>query len=103
MCKLGSTDNSADPFLLWRDEAGYCGIWRDMAEYGGIFCGMRRKVAGCHVGGGDLYDKTIVKFKHPTRDYDVYATLDACHMLKNACNCLGDLGAIRNGKGEIIM
>ena len=48
------------------------------------------------------YDKFTVKFKHPTRDYHVYGTLDACHMLKNARNCLGDLGFIKNSSGGVI-
>ena len=51
---------------------------------------------------GNSYEQFTVKFKHPTRDYFVYGTLDACHMLKNARNCLGDLKFLKNGTGEII-
>lgn len=49
----------------------------------------------------DDIDTSVVKFKHPTRDYYVYATLDACHMLKLARNCLGDLGHIQSDTGVI--
>jgi len=37
------------------------------------------------------YEETKTFFKHPTRDYCVYATLDSCHMLKLARNTLFDL------------
>ena len=48
------------------------------------------------------YDKIKVSFPHPTRDYDVYAILDACHMVKLARNALGDLGVLKNATNEII-
>ena len=67
MGKQGSTDNSADPFLLWRDEAGYCGTWRKMAENGGIFCGMRRNEAesrGVPCGGGPQWYSRDKKDEH---------------------------------------
>ena len=41
------------------------------------------------------YDKMDVSFKHPTRDYPVYTTLDACHMQKLAQNALVTLGVFR--------
>ena len=44
----------------------------------------------------------VIKFKHLTRDYFVYATLDACHMLKLAHNALGNLGTFKASVGEII-
>ena len=49
----------------------------------------------------DSIDTTIVKFKHPTRDYYLYSTLDACHMLKLARNCLGDCKHIQSNTGII--
>ena len=48
------------------------------------------------------YDEMVVRFKHPTRDYFVYATLDACHMIKLARNALGDMGNLYNAQGETI-
>ena len=50
----------------------------------------------------DKYDTMIVKFKHPTRDYFVYSTLDACHMLKLARNALGNLGSFKTSDWESI-
>ena len=37
------------------------------------------KLLGCTFP--DSFKEMKVKFKHPTRDYYVYGTLDACHML----------------------
>ena len=30
------------------------------------------------------FETMVTEFKHPTRDYYVYCTLDACHMIKLA-------------------
>ena len=58
------------------------------------------KLLGCTFP--DNFENMNVKFKHPTRDYHVYGTLDGCHMLKLARNALGDLGKIRSPEGNII-
>ena len=39
------------------------------------------KALGC-IFTDDFFSMNV-KFKHPSRDYYVYATLDACHMLKS--------------------
>ena len=39
------------------------------------------------------FETMVTEFKHPTRDYYVYCTLDACHTIKFAKNALGDLAA----------
>ena len=48
------------------------------------------------------YEKMIVSFKHPSRSYNVYGILDACHMVKLARNALGDYGEFYSGSGNII-
>ena len=48
------------------------------------------------------YDKMVVSFKHPTRPYNVYSILDACHMVKLARNTLGDYGKFHSGSGHVI-
>ena len=58
------------------------------------------KMLGCVFT--DNFHTTNVKFKHLSRDYYVYAMLDACHMLKLARNCLGDLGKILSPDGKVI-
>ena len=37
------------------------------------------------------YDKIVTNFKHPSRDYQCYATLDAFHMLHLSQNAFRDL------------
>ena len=44
----------------------------------------------------------VIKLKHPTRDYSVYCTLDACHMIQLARNALGDLGCFKTADGKLI-
>ena len=44
----------------------------------------------------------ITKVKHPIRDYYVYCTLDACHMIKFARNALGDVGYFKTADGKLI-
>ena len=48
------------------------------------------------------FETMVTKFKHPTRDYYVYCTLDACHMIKLARNALGDLGCFKTVDGKLI-
>ena len=40
------------------------------------------------------YDKILTSFKYPTKDCQVHAILDACHMLKLARTALEDLNNI---------
>ena len=47
------------------------------------------------------FETMITKLKHPTRDYYVYCTLDACHMIKLARNALGDLGCFKTADGKL--
>ena len=46
--------------------------------------------------------KSALSFKHPTRPYNVYSILDACHMVKLARNTLGDYGKFHSGSGHVI-
>ena len=48
------------------------------------------------------FETVLTKFKHPTMDYFVYCTLDACHMIKLARNALGDLGCFKTANGKLI-
>ena len=48
------------------------------------------------------FETMVTKFKHPTMDYYVYCTLDACHMIKLARNALGDLGCFKTADGKLI-
>ena len=50
----------------------------------------------------DSFETMVTKFKHPTMDYYVYCTLDACHMIKLARNALGDLGCFKTANGKLI-
>ncbi|EFN74744.1 THAP domain-containing protein 9, partial [Camponotus floridanus] len=47
------------------------------------------------------YESIVNSFKHPTRDYNVYVILDACHMLKLARNALADFKEFRTDDGNI--
>ena len=58
------------------------------------------KLLGCKFGKD--FDAFVPTFKHPSRDYLVYGIPDACHMLKNARNCLGNLKILKNASGEEI-
>ena len=58
------------------------------------------KLLGCVFGA--TYDSFVTTFKHPSRDYVLYGIPDACHMLKNARNCLGNLKILKNSSGGII-
>ena len=58
------------------------------------------KLLGCVLG--TVFDAFVPTFKHPSRDYLVYGVPDACHMLKNARNCLGNLKVLKNAGGETI-
>ena len=44
------------------------------------------------------YDNIKVSFPHPTRNRQVYAILDPCHMVKLARNTLGDLGNLKDNE-----
>ena len=55
---------------------------------------------GCKFG--PKYDNIKVSFPHPTRDQQVYAILDPCHMVKLARNALGDLGNLKDNEQGII-
>ena len=44
---------------------------------------------------GTTYDTIIIKFPHPSTGNDVFANLDACHMLKLARNALAFLGTFQ--------
>ena len=44
------------------------------------------------------YDNIKVSFPHPTRNHQVYAILDPCHMVKLARNTLGDLGTLKDNE-----
>lgn len=59
------------------------------------------ELLGCNFSHTD-FNKMKVSFKHPSRDYQVYATPDACHMLKLARNALGDLQQFKDGTGSNI-
>ena len=48
------------------------------------------------------YNNIKVSFPHPTRDHQVYAILDTCHMVKFARNTLGDLGSFKDNEQGII-
>ena len=48
------------------------------------------------------YDNIKVSFPHPTRNHQVYAILDPCHMVKLARNTLGDLGNLKDNEQGII-
>ena len=54
------------------------------------------EILGCSFG--TTYDSTIVTFPHPSTGDDVFAILDACHMLKLARNSLAFVGSFQ---GEI--
>lgn len=43
-----------------------------------------------------------VHFPHPALGYNVYATLDICHMLKLARNALGSMGHFHTADGQQI-
>ena len=58
------------------------------------------RILGCNFTND--FQSMNVKFKHPTRDYFVYSTLDACHMLKLARNALGDIGSFKSPDGKLI-
>ena len=58
------------------------------------------KILGCTFP--DNFEEMKVKFKHPTKDYYVYGTLDACHMLKLSRNTFGDLKNIRSSNENTI-
>lgn len=55
---------------------------------------------GCNIYS-DNYESIINNFKHPTRDYNVYVILDACHMLKLARNAFADYKEFRTDDGNI--
>jgi len=48
------------------------------------------------------YDNIKVSLPHPTRDRQVYAILDLCHIVKFARNTLGDLGNLKDNEQGII-
>ena len=48
------------------------------------------------------YETMVTFFKHPSRSYKVYATIDICHMLKLARNALGDLKIFKSSKNKNI-
>ena len=58
------------------------------------------KQLGCSFG--QSYDSIVTKFQHPSTGDDVFAILDACHMLKLARNALAFLGTICSNDGEKI-
>ena len=58
------------------------------------------KSLGCNFTNS--LETMVTKFKHSTRDYYVYCTLDACHMIKLARNALGDLGCFKSAYGKFI-
>ena len=47
------------------------------------------------------FETMITEFKHPTRDYYVCCTLDACHMIELAWNVLRDLGCLKTADGKL--
>ena len=51
------------------------------------------EILGCSFG--TTYDTIIIKFPHPSTGNDVFAILDACHMLKLARNALAFLGTFQ--------
>lgn len=55
---------------------------------------------GCSIYENN-YESIVNSFKHPTRDYNVYVILDACHMLKLARNALADFKEFRTDDGNI--
>lgn len=55
---------------------------------------------GCNIYVND-YDSIVNSFKHPTRDYNVYVILDACHMLKLVRNALADYKEFKTDHGNI--
>ena len=48
------------------------------------------------------YDNIKVSLPHPTRDHQVYAILDPCHMVKLERDTLGDLGNLKDNEQGII-
>ena len=48
------------------------------------------------------YDNIKVSFPHPTRDHEVYAILNPCHMVKRVRNTLSDLGNLKDNEHGII-
>ena len=58
------------------------------------------ELMGCKFNGN--LENLKVSFKHPTRDYEVFATPDACHMLKLARNALGELGTFLDSNDRTI-
>ena len=58
------------------------------------------KTLGCKFTNS--FETMVTKFKHPTMDYYVYCTLDACHIIKLARNALGDLGCFKTTDGKLI-
>ena len=58
------------------------------------------EILGCSFG--TTYDTIIIKFPHPSTGNDVFAILDACHMLKLARNALAFLGTFQASLQEKI-
>ena len=59
------------------------------------------ELLGCNFKHAE-FSSMKVSFKHPSRDYQVYATPDACHMLKLARNALGELHQFKDADGKLI-
>lgn len=58
------------------------------------------ELLGCSFG--TTYEAIVTVFPHPSTGGDVFAILDACHMIKLARNSLAFLGAFRGEFGEKI-
>ena len=48
------------------------------------------------------FETMVTKCIHPTIDYYVYFTLDACHMIKFSRNALGDFGCFKTADRKLI-
>ena len=58
------------------------------------------QILGCNIQA-DRFESIKCSFKHPNRNYDVFAILDPCHMMKLARNTLADNKLLISDRGTI--
>ena len=74
-------------------------VWSITTDGTAVNLGMYQQL-GCSFT--TCYDSTVTRFKHPSEDYYVYATLDPCHMVKLARNAMASLGSFLDDDEQLV-